>query len=144
MEMFLKKRASEVSEAIKMGRRGNKRLSMDLGELMGKKATGNLPQLPKRTFMVVICRVRSGNNDLTSSMKLEASYPDVSHWEELIDFIEKNCGPKDPYCLTAIYKCTLLQEELYEEYMRFYAPGQMMNDPLNHQISSNSSLSNAF
>jgi hypothetical protein len=37
-----------------------------------------------------------------------------------------------------------MQEELDEEYMGLYAPGQMMNDPLYGQISYNSSLSNAF
>jgi len=36
------------------------------------------------------------------------------------------------------------QEELDEEYMGLYAPGQMINDPLYGQISYNSSLSNAF
>jgi hypothetical protein len=77
-------------------------------------------------------------------MQFQASYTDVRHWEELIDFIEKNCGPKEPYCLTALYKCNLTQEELDEEYMGLYAPGQMMNDPLYGQISYNSSLSNAF
>jgi len=35
-------------------------------------------------------------------------------------------------------------EELDEEYMGLYAPGQMMNDPLYGQISFNSSRSNAF
>jgi hypothetical protein len=38
----------------------------------------------------------------------------------------------------------LTQEELDEEYMGLYAPGQMMNDSLYGQISYNSSLSNAF
>jgi len=68
----------------------------------------------------------------------------VRHWEELIDPIEKYCGPKEPYCLTALYKCNLTQEELDEEYMGLYAPGQMMNDPLYGQISYNSSLSKTF
>jgi len=64
--------------------------------------------------------------------------------EKLIDFIENNCGQKEPYCLTAIFKCNLTLEELDEEYMGLFAPGQMMNDPLYGQISSNSSHSNAF
>jgi hypothetical protein len=144
VEMFLKKCASEVREARKKGRRGNKRPATDLGERAGKKARGNVPELPNSTFMVVIRRVPNGNNDPTSSMQFQASYTDVRHWEELIDFIEKNCGPKEPYCLTALYKCNLTQEELDEEYMGLYAPGQMMNDPLYGQISYNSSLSNAF
>jgi hypothetical protein len=144
VEMCLKKCASEVQEERKKGRRGNKRLVTDLGERAGKKARGNLPELPNTTFMVVIHRVSNGNNDETSSMQLQASYPDVRHWEELIDFIEKNCGPIEPYCLTALYKCNLRQEELDEEYMGLYTPGQMLNDPLYGQISYNSSLSNAF
>jgi len=94
--------------------------------------------------MVVIHRVPNGDNDQTSSMQLQALYTDLRHWEELIDFIEKNCSPKEPYCLTALYKCNLTQEELNEEYMELYAPRQMMNDPLCGQISYNSSLSNAF
>jgi len=38
----------------------------------------------------------------------------------------------------------LTQEELDEEYMGLYAPGQMMNDPLSGQISYHSSLLIAF
>jgi len=144
VEMFLKKCASEVREARKKGRRGNKRPATDLGERAGKKARGNLPELPNTTFMVVIRRVPNGDNDQTSSMQLQASYTDVRHWEELIDFIEQSCSPKEPYSLTAIYKCNLMQEELDEEYMGLYAPGQTMNDRLSGQISYNSSLSNAF
>jgi len=94
--------------------------------------------------MVVIRRVPNGDNDRTSSMQLQASYTDVRHWEELIDFIEQNCSPKEPYSLTAIYKCNLTQDELDEENMGLYTPGQTMNDRLSGQISYNSSLSNAF
>ena len=77
-------------------------------------------------------------------MQLQASYSAVRHWEEWIDFIEQNCSPKEPYRLTAIYKCHLMQEEMKEDYMGLYAPGQMMNDPLYGQISYNSYLSNVF
>jgi len=73
VEMCLKKCSSEVREARKMGRRGNKRPATDLGERAGKKARGNVPELPYSTFMVVIRRVPNGNNDLTSSMQFEAS-----------------------------------------------------------------------
>jgi hypothetical protein len=144
VEMFLKKCASEVREARKKGKQGNKRPATDVGERAGNKARGNLLELPNTTFMVVIRRVPNGDNDQTSSMQLQASYTDVRHWEELIDFIEQNCSPKEPYSLTAIYKCNLTQEELDEEYMGLYAPGQTMNDRLSGQISYNSSLSNAF
>jgi hypothetical protein len=124
VEMFLKKCASEVREARKKGRRGNKRPATDVGERAGKKARGNLPELPNTTFMVVIRRVPNGDNDQTSSMQLQALYTDVRHWEELIDFIEQNCSPKEPYSLTAIYKCNLTQEELDEEYMDYTHRGK--------------------
>jgi len=144
VELVLNKSASHIREARKKERRGNKQLATDLGEQAGKKARGNVPELPNTTFKVVIHRVPNGHNDPTSSMQFQASYTDFRHWEELIDFIEKNCSPKEPYCLTALYKCNLTQEELDEEYMGLYSPGQMMNDPLYSQISYNSSLSNAF
>jgi len=67
--------------------------------------------------MVVIRRVPNGKNDQTSSDQLQASYTDVRHWEELIDFFERKFGRNEPYSLTAIYKCNLTQEELDEEYM---------------------------
>jgi len=117
---------------------------MDLGERTGKKARAKVPELPNTTFMVVIRREPNINNGQTSTMQLRASYTDVRHWEELIDFIEKNCGPKEPYFLTAWNKCNLTQEELDEEDMWLYTPGQMLNDPWYGQISYNSSLSNAF
>jgi hypothetical protein len=77
-------------------------------------------------------------------MQLQASYPDVRHREDLIDFVEHNCSPKEPYSLTAIFKCNLMQEALDEEYMGLYALGHTMNDHLSSQIAYNSSLSNAF
>jgi len=141
VEIILKTCASEVREARKKGRRGNKRLAKDLGEHAGNKVRGNVPELPDTTFMVVIRRVLNGNNDPTSRIQSQASYTDVRQWEELTDLIEKNCSPKEPYCLTALYKCNLTQEEFDKEYMGVYAPGQMMNDPLYDQISYNSSLS---
>jgi len=110
---------------------------------MGKNATGNLPHLPNTTFIVVIHRVLNGINAHTSSNQLQASYKDVTHWEELIDFIEQNCTLKEPYCMKVIYKCNLTQKGLDEEYMGLFVLGQMMNDHLYGQISYNSSLSNA-
>jgi len=134
VEMFQKKCANEVRKAKKKGWRGNKRPATDLGERVGIKARGTLSELPNTTFIVVIRHVPNGNNDQTSSMQLQASYTDVRHWEELIDFIERNCSPKEPYSLTAIYKCHLTQEELDKEYMGLYAPGQTMNDHLSGLI----------
>jgi len=106
-EMFLKKCPSEIWNARKKGRWGNKRLATDLGQRTGKNATGNVAELPNTTFMDVICPVPNGNNDSTSSMQFQASYTDFRHSEELIDFTKKNCTPKEPYCLTELYKCNL-------------------------------------
>ena len=142
--MFWKKSGSEVREARKKGGRGNKRPTRDFGERTGKKARGNVPELPNTTFMVVIRRVPNGNNYQTLSNQFQASYADVRHREELIDFIKTKCSLKEPYCLTAIYESNSTQEKLHEEYMGLYAPGEIMNDPLYGQISYNSSLSNAF
>jgi len=43
VQMFLKKCASEVWEARRKGRQGNKRPVTDLGERAGKRAIGNVP-----------------------------------------------------------------------------------------------------
>jgi len=76
--------------------------------------------------------------------QLQASYTDVRHWEELVDFIDKNGGPKEPYILTLMFKCTLEQDKLEEEYMGIYIHGQMINDAIYGQISYNCCLSNVF
>ena len=144
VEMFLMKGASNIWEATKKGRQGNKQLATDIGEPTGKNANVNLPVLPNTTFMVVIRPVLNGINDQTTRMPLHASYADVSHWEELIDLVEQNSGPIEPYCLTTIYKGNLTQEELDKEYVGIYTLGQMMNDPLCGQISYNRSISHAF
>jgi hypothetical protein len=77
------------------------------GEQASKKAKCNVLELPNTTFMNVIGRVPNSNNDPTSSMQFQGSYTDVRHWEELIDFIQNNCSPKEPNCLTVLYKCHL-------------------------------------
>jgi len=96
VEIFLKKRASDIWEARKTGWRGTKRLLTDLGECAGKMARSNLPELPNSTFMVVIRRVSNGDDIVESSNQLQAAYTDVRHYEELIDFINTNGGPKGP------------------------------------------------
>jgi len=112
--MFLKKCASKVREARKKRLLGKMRLVIDLAEHMGNTARGNLSELLNTTFMIVIRRVPNGNNDHTFSNQLRASYTDVRHWDQLIDFIKQNCSPKEPDCLTAMYKCHFMQEELNE------------------------------
>jgi hypothetical protein len=116
----------------------------DLGESTCQKAPRKVPKLPNTTFVLVIRRALNGHNDQLPSSQLQASYPDVRHWEELIDFIKNNSYPKKPYCLTAIYNCNLMQTDLDEQYMRLYATGQIINDCLSGQIAHNSSLLNVF
>ena len=142
--MFVKRCASEIREARKKGRRGNKRPATDLGERASKKARSNLPELPNTTFMVVICRVSNGNDIVLSPNQLHAAYTDVRHWDELIDFINKNGRPTEPYILTSKFKCTLEQAELDEEYMGLYTNEQIITDPIYGQISYNCCLSIAF
>jgi len=143
VERFLKKGANEVWEVRMKGKQGNMRPVTDFRLRRGNIARCDLPALRNTSSIVVIRWVLNGNSDQTSSMQLQALYTNLRHWEELIDFIQKKCGRKEPCCVTAIYKCILAREELDEEYMGLYAPGQMMNDTLYGQISFNSSLSNA-
>jgi len=68
----------------------------------------------------------------------------VRHWEELINFINRNRGPKEPYILTSRFKFTLEEDKLDEEYLELYTNGQMTMDPICGQISYNCCLSNVF
>jgi len=88
--------------------------------------------------------VLNGKNMVVAPKQLQASYTDVRHWEELVDFIEKNGGPKEPYIIKSMFKCTLKQDELEEEDLGIYKHGQMINDPIYDQILYNCCLWNAF
>ena len=144
VEIFLKKWASEIQEARKKGRRGNKRTATDLGERAGKKARSNLPELPNTTFTVGIHWVSNGKDMVLALKQLQTSYTDVRRWEELGDFIDKHSGPRETYISTSMFKWTLEQDEMEEEYMGLYNHGQMINEPIYGQISYNCCLSNAF
>ena len=101
-----------------------------MGEHVGQDARSNLPELPNTSFIVGIRWVSNGKDMVLAPKQLQASYTDVRDWEELIDFINKNGGPKEPYILTLMFKCTLEQDELEEEDMGLYTHGQMMNHPI--------------
>jgi len=120
VEMFLKECASEMQEARKKGRRGNKRPATDMGDHASKQGRSNRAELPNATFMFVIYRVSNGKDIVLAPNQLHAAYTDVRHWEELIDFINKDGRPKEPYTLTSKFKCTLEKDELDEEYMGLY------------------------
>ena len=102
-----------------------------------KTATSHLPESPNTRFMVVICWVPNGKAIVLSPKQLRFSYSDVRHWEELVDFIHLNGGWKEPYILTLMFKCTLEQHYLDEDYIGIYAHREMMNDPIYGQISYN-------
>jgi len=106
VEMFSKKCASEIQEARKKGRCGNRRPATDLGEHEGKKERFNLPELTNTTFTVMIHWVSNGKDMGLALNQLQASCTDVRHWEELVNFIDKNGGPKEPSFLTSMFKCT--------------------------------------
>jgi len=94
--------------------------------------------------MVVIRWVLNGKDMVLAPKQLQASYTDVRDRKELIDFINKNGGPKELYIMTSMCKCTLEQNELKEEYMGLYINGQMIMDPIYGQIWYNCCLSKAF
>jgi hypothetical protein len=62
--------------------------------------------------------------------QLQVSYTDVRHWEELIDFINKNRGPQEPYIMTSMFKCTAELDELKEEYLGLDRNGKMIMYPI--------------
>jgi len=94
--------------------------------------------------MVVICRVSNGNDMVLSPNQLQAAYTDVRRWDTLIDFINRNGRPTEPYILTSKSKRTLEQAELDEEYMGMYTNQEMITDPIYGQISYHCCLSNPF
>jgi hypothetical protein len=111
---------------------------------VGNKARSNLPELPNTMFMVMIHRVLNGKDIVLAPKQLQVLYTDVRHWEEVVDFINKNGGPKESYILRSMFKRTLEQDELEEEYMGIYKHRQMINVPIYGQISYNCCLSNTF
>jgi len=88
-------------------------------------------------FMVVIRWLLNGQDMVLAPKQLQASYTDVRHWDEMIDYIDNNGGPKEPYILTLMFKWTLEQDELDDEYMGLYTHQQMIIDPIYGQNSFN-------
>jgi len=83
---------------------------MDLGESVDKKAWSNLPEFLNTLFMVVIRWVSNGKDFILSPKQLQGSYSVVRHWEELVNFIDKNSDTKEPYILKSMFKCNLEQD----------------------------------
>jgi len=144
VEMFLKTCACEIREVTKKGRRGNKRPETHLGERASKKTRSKLPELPITTSMVVICPVSNGKDIIPSPNQLHTTYSNVRYWEELIDFINHNGRPTEPYILSSKFKCTLEQAELDEEYLGLVTYPQMIMNAIYGQILYTCWLSNAF
>jgi hypothetical protein len=144
VEMFLKKCASDIREMRKKESRGNMRPWTDLAECPGKKARSTLPELPNTMFTAMITWVSNGKDIFLAQKQLQASYTGVRHWVVLVDFIEKNGDPKEPYVLKSMFKCTFEQDELEQRNMGIYKHGQMINDRIYGQISYSCCLSNAF
>jgi hypothetical protein len=80
----------------KQGIPGNNRTATDIGKYAGQKVRSNLPELPNTMFTDMIHRVLNGKNMVLATKPLEASYTDVRHWEESVEFIDKNGSPKEP------------------------------------------------
>jgi len=80
--------------------------------------------------MVVISWVSNVEDIVLAPKHLQASNTDVRHWEELIDQVNKNEAPEEPYIVSSLFKCTFEQDELEEKYMGLYTNGQMIIDPI--------------
>jgi hypothetical protein len=88
--------------------------------------------------------VSNGKDLVLAREQLQASYSDIRHFEEFVNFIDNNRGPNEPYILRSMFKCTLEQNELEEEYMLIYKHRKMINNPVYGQISYNCCLSHTF
>jgi len=98
------------SEGEEKGSLGKNRPATDLGQCPGNPARSNPPEWAYTMFMFVICWVSNWNDIILSPNQLQALYTDVRHWEELINFINKNRGLKAPYILMSMFKCNLEQD----------------------------------
>jgi len=65
-------------------------------------------------MMVVTSWVLNGKDMVLAAQQLHTEFTDVRHQEELSDFIDSKRGPKEPYIMTSMVKCTLEQAELEE------------------------------
>jgi hypothetical protein len=74
-------------------------------------------------FMVVMHWVSNGKDMVAAPTQLQVFYTNVRQCEEMIHFINKNGGSKEPYIIALMFKCTTKQNELKEEYMRSYTNG---------------------
>jgi len=106
--------------------------------------SSNLQEFPNITFTVTTRSMSNDKYEVLTAKQLHASCTNVTHWDELVNFIDKNGGLKEPFILTTIFYCTLEQDELVEEYIGLYKHGQMVNDRIYGQISYNCYLSIAF
>jgi len=78
-----------------------------LSERASNKVRSNLPKLPNATFMVVIHWVSNGKDMVQALKQFQASYTNVTLWEERIDSIDKKKGKREPFIATSKFKCTL-------------------------------------
>jgi hypothetical protein len=103
---------------------------MDLGQSADKEAKSELPELPNTTFTVMIHWVSNHKYLVEAHQQLQALYTDVRHGAELLDFINKNGGTNEPYILRSMFKFTMQQAKLEEQYMGLYKYGQMINNSI--------------
>jgi len=94
--------------------------------------------------MVVIRWLLNGEDMVLAPKWLQASYTDVRHRQELIDFIHNKWVAQVAYFQTLMVNRISEHDEKDEQYMGIYTNGQMIRDPIYGQIVYKGCLSNAF
>jgi len=115
--MFLKKCGSNVWKASKKERQANKSLAKDWREHWHKYAIGNVLEWPNMIYIIVISRVLNEDANNMSRKALSVWYKNGMKWEGLIGVVKKSCAPKEPFGVAMLNKCTLIKDEIIEEYM---------------------------
>jgi len=117
-------------------------LAMALGECSCKNIIGNIPELLNTTLMVVLYWVLHDTHTLPE--QLQILYPDVQHWEKVIDSIEATGGWIEWYSVNFVFKWTLEHEQLDKEHCGVPIHRELKHDFIHNQVLHICCLVNGF
>jgi len=78
-----------VKKVQKNAKRETISLKTELGQPATIMASSHLPAFPSTNMIFEICWVLNGDNDHVLTKQLTSSYADVTHWDDLNDFVQK-------------------------------------------------------